>query len=589
MGVSNRVTTQRKQSGSGLSLAENVLRTVSDQIKTHVQHGGQTDAYGFAKYFDKPVEFIEEILQQQVTPDQKKICQSVLVNVITLAESANAVGKTNIAAALAIWFFCCRDAPQVYTAAAPPEDNLKRLLWGEIGKIIERNPAIFSNCNVSTVAMEIKRSAAEFIVGVTIPQAGKPEERKARFSGKHAPSIFFEIDEGDAVPPDIFEAIETCMSGGFARLLITYNPRSKSGYIPTLAKSGTVNVENLSAFTHPNVIAGLDVIPGAVTREATLRRIAEMTRPYMPREPLTDTFMVPSFLVGQTPYDRNGKELEALAPGLRKIESYAFSYMVLGRASSTSEDQLIDRGHVEQAIDRYKAHVRRFGSVPIDGTRPRIGLDVAEFGKDSNILTTRYGALVTPQDMWKGMDVIDNGRIAGQYYEAYNASEIYIDANGLGTGTWAAMNKMRNIVAHRVMVTTKPTEQVILDGTGGNIVLGDFYSVRDQGWWAMREWFRLGEPVKDLLGRVVQYIPAMVPPSFLQESEDGSPPVIDQLCAATYSTDNPRRAVKICPKDEMVEKLNNKSPDGASSLMMTFCPRPDAQGLGTYTSFNYLR
>lgn len=34
---------------------------------------------------------------------------------------------------------------QVYTAAAPPESNLKKLLWGEIGSIVEKHPDLFKN------------------------------------------------------------------------------------------------------------------------------------------------------------------------------------------------------------------------------------------------------------------------------------------------------------------------------------------------------------------------------------------------------------------------------------------------------------
>lgn len=118
-----------------------------------------------------------------------------------------------------------------------------------------------------------------FISGVTIPSSGTEAQREAKFSGKHAPYLLFIIDEGDAVPDEVYRGIESCMSGGHARLLVMFNPRNQSGEVHRMERDRRANVVKLSAFSHPNVLTGEDQIPGAVTRETTIRRINQWCRP----------------------------------------------------------------------------------------------------------------------------------------------------------------------------------------------------------------------------------------------------------------------------------------------------------------------
>ena len=219
--------------------------------------------------------FGEHILGESYTDEVKEMMESVRDNVVTVAKSANATGKTHGAARVAVWWFKCFPDSQVYTAAAPPESNLKKLLWGEIGSIAEKHPEVFKT--EEKTSLLIQRSAQSFLSGVTIPASGTPAQREAKFSGKHAPNLLFIIDEGDVVGDEVYKGIESCMTGGHARLLIMFNPRAEMGEPYRMERDGRASVVHLSAFAHPNVIHGNDVISGAVTRETTVRQI-----PYMP-------------------------------------------------------------------------------------------------------------------------------------------------------------------------------------------------------------------------------------------------------------------------------------------------------------------
>ena len=191
-------------------------------------------------YQQDPVGFGEKILGETYTEEIRRLMESVRDHPSTIAKSANAVGKTHGAARVAIWFYKCFPSSQVYTAAAPPESNLKKLLWGEIGAICEKHPKLFEPDIITT--LHVQRSAQSFLTGVTIPSSGTATQREAKFSGKHAPHLLFILDEGDAIPDEVYRGIESCMSGGHARLLIMFNPRAELGEAYRMERDGRASV-----------------------------------------------------------------------------------------------------------------------------------------------------------------------------------------------------------------------------------------------------------------------------------------------------------------------------------------------------------
>lgn len=301
-----------------------------------------TAATDFGRYRNDPAGFGIEQFGEFYTADQIRVAESVRDNPITIAESANATGKTFIAARIAIWWYKCHDYAQVYTAAAPPLENLQRLLWGEINSLTTRHEKTvfgedrvnFLNIAPNPGSQRKLSDPKSFITGVPIPMGGNPAQREAKFSGKHAKHLLFILDEGDAIPYEVYKGIESCLSGGVGRLLVMYNPRSDEGPISDFKKRG-VNVVRLSAFDHPNVITGEDRYPGAVTRNKTLHRINRWTRPAdtegADRMASYGRFTVPDFLVGVPFTDEETREPQPpIPPGERVIIEPEFAYMVLG-------------------------------------------------------------------------------------------------------------------------------------------------------------------------------------------------------------------------------------------------------------------
>jgi hypothetical protein len=491
-----------------------------------------------------PVGFCEQTFGESYTDDVKAMMESVRDNVITIAKSANATGKTHGAGRVAVWFGKCFPNSQVYTAAAPPEDNLKKLLWGEIGSLIQKFPDVFKEFKQNVLHLE--RNPRSFITGVTIPTAGDAATRQAKFSGKHAPYLLFILDEGDAIPDEIYKGIESCMSGGHIRLLIMFNPRAEAGPVYRMERDGLANVVTLSAFNHPNVITGTLVIPGgAVDRETTVRRINQWCRPHKQGEPIdNETFDLPDYLVGAQARSQKGVLYPPLQAGKYKIVDPAFSYMVLGRYPAQAINQLISREWTAAARARWDLYVTKFGQVPPKDVRGIMGLDCAELGQDLNAACFRYGGWVDSLLEWGGVDMMMTGDKASAEYHNRTLYACVTDANGVGAGVAPHMRRL-GCNAHGIKVQSSPTEQT---------EIGEFYQIRDQLWWAAREWLRVDTG-------------SMLPPDEM---------LLEELHTATYTTDKHNGKITVMSQEEFKELLK-RSPNKANGLGLTFAPIPREQ------------
>jgi len=504
-----------------------------DQLLSSIENL-KSDQQEFSKYQSDPVAFGEEVLGESYTDQIKDMMESVRDNIITVAKSANATGKTHGAARVAVWWFKCFPDSQVYTAAAPPESNLKKLLWGEIGSITERHPDIFKTDEKTS--LHIQRSAQSFLSGVTIPSSGTPAQREAKFSGKHAPNLLFIIDEGDAVPDEVYKGIESCMTGGHARLLIMFNPRAEIGESYRMERDGRANVVHLSAFSHPNVIQGKEFIAGAVTRETTVRRINQWCRPIVEEEAIDgECFELPKFLAGEIARDQGGRAYTSLRPGWYKIMNSAFSYMVLGQYPAQASTQLISRDWIAKARSRWDVYVAQNGEIPPQGAYAIMGQDIGEFGSDANVACFRYGGFVEQFIVWGGVDTVTSGDRAAAEYRSRKVLTANVDGTGVGAGVAPHMRNL-GCSSISVKVASAPTQKT---------ELGEFQILRDQLWWACREWLRTDPG-------------AMLPPDEL---------LLEELQTPTYEIRNGR--IRVMQKSVMRELLK-RSPDRADALCLTF-------------------
>lgn len=497
----------------------------------------------YAVYQDDPHGFCTKYFNEVYTDDIKEMMESVRDHRVTIVRSANGTGKSHAAPRIAVWFYKCHKGAKVFTTAAPPERNLRDNIWGGLYNLVQRHDGLFFDDTVWQ-DMTIRRNPEEFISGVVIPQSGKPAEQEEKFSGKHGPYMLFIVDEGNSVPPAVYKGIESCMSGGHVRLLIMFNPRTEAGPVPRMEKQKAGHVCHMSAFDHPNVITGQNVIPGAVTQETTVRRINIWSRPLAPDEkPTMQCFEVPSFLVGVPGVGNSGEIYPPLPAGWRMVTDSSFFYMVLGTYPPQAENQLISREWIDAAVGRWLSYVAEHGERPPvpDGLA---GFDVSDDGLDWNQLCYRFGSFVPSlKDRWKGIDLDATALTGADKVKSMGGKiEVNVDANGLGAGVAPRMRR-QGVIAHKIKVSNSPTYKT---------EEGEFESLRVQLWWSCREWFRKDNG-------------AMIPPD-----EE----LIEELTTPTYWTDL-KGKITITRKETMRELLG-RSPDRADALNLTFAPKPGA-------------
>lgn len=501
----------------------------------------------FLQYQDDPVGFGEKELKETYAEDIKKMMLSVRDNRVTVAISATGVGKTHSAASLALWWYKCFPDSKVFTIAAPPEDNLRNILWGEIAKKRNRIKTLLSKDKIKDLS--ISRNSWHFIEGLTIPQSGTEAQRESKFSGKHARHMLFIVDEGDAVPDEVFRGIDGCMSGSHERLLVLFNPRSKSGKVYEYIVGGEANVVELQAFNHPNVILGKDVIPGAVSRHATVQRINKHTIKLLDdEEPDVKSFKVPDFLVGASaPRERKDQMwYPPLEAGWRRVkdDSPEFWYKVLAKYPPQGSNQLISTEWIDKARSRWDLYVAVNTEKPPGNVRPIIGLDVADMGDDSNTLCRRYGGFVSRIETWSGVDPSETADKAADKAIEYKSQIVNVDSIGVGASVAPSLRK-KGVRAARVMASESPTK------LPPDKEKAKFGTIRDQMWWEVRMWLKEDHT-------------AMLPPDDRLRQE---------LEIITYEEDKGK--IRVMSKDKM-RSLLGRSPDRGDSLCLTFAPRERA-------------
>jgi hypothetical protein len=112
-----------------------------------------------------------------------------------------------------------------------------------------------------------------------------------------------------------------------------------------------------------------------------------------------------------------------------------------------------------------------------------------------------------------------------------------VDATGVGAGAVAQLQRL-GLPVNRVMVASSPTQRT---------ALGEFQILRDQLWWATREWLRVDQG-------------AMLPPD---------EQLMEELQTPTYEVQAGR--IRVMRKTTMRELLK-RSPDRADALCLTFAP-----------------
>ncbi len=198
-------------------------------------------------------------------------------------KSGTGTGKTYFLARLVLWFLDVFPSSLVVTSA-PKQDQLKLHLWNEINTCIHKFKKIRPQCklnsldlfvdprHIDTDDVEVSQRAwmaTGFVAGI------KADEQSAtKAQGFHRENLLIVCEETPGMPwPTLFAFTNTAETGTI--IVAVGNPDSKIDALSTFEErySRKAHRVRISGLDHPNVVAGMNLIPGATSREGIATKL----------------------------------------------------------------------------------------------------------------------------------------------------------------------------------------------------------------------------------------------------------------------------------------------------------------------------
>jgi phage terminase large subunit len=343
-------------------------------------------------YQKLPQLFCQEVLGRSNHWDkQLEIMRSVAMNRRTTVRSGHNIGKSYVAADIALWFLNCF-CPSIVITTSPTWRQVEKVLWGEI----------HAHHNTSKIPLSGKLLETELKLGAKWYAIGFSSNVPDSFQGFHEQNILFIVDEPSGVPDVTFDMIEGGMSNENAKLLLIGNPIRDTGYFARSFKNPNFNKIKVSCLESPNVVARKTLYPGLVTH-TWVDEVA----------------------------DEWGEE------------SAMFQARVLGEFPKESDDTLIPLSWVEAAVQRYLENK--------SGTQSGYvctAVDVARFGQDKTVFVTRCGNRVMDIESYQGFDTMHTVAVAERKMKLFHPVDLVVDDNGVGGGVTDRLKQLgyQNIV-----------------------------------------------------------------------------------------------------------------------------------------------
>jgi len=320
-----------------------------------------------------PFFFSEHLLGgHQPWGKQRQIMESVLVNPRTIVPAGYAVGKTWVAARIAIWFLYSFPRSIIVTTA-PTWRQVENVLWAEIRR---QHAEARRPLGGEVLKTRIKITDDWFALGMST-------DDPTRFQGFHAAHVLVIFDEAAGVDKGVWDAAEGQMAGEHCRWLAIGNPIEPSGPFYNACKS--------ESWT-PNVKSGKLVCPNLVTR----RWVEDRRREWGEGSPL-------------------------------------FESRVLGQFPTASEHALIPLTWVLEAQKR-SSSVRLEKPVPLN--ERLIGVDVARSGADATVFLLREVNRVTDVEEHRNLAVTETAGRLILFAERHSVpwNQVFVDVIGIGAG-----------------------------------------------------------------------------------------------------------------------------------------------------------
>jgi len=388
--------------------------------------------------------------------------------VLRAVSSGHGVGKSALTAWILIWFMATRAQPQiVVTANTATQLNTKT--WRELAKWYRI--CLLKDWFEWTATKFAHRMFPDTWFASAIPWSLQNSEA---FAGTHEKHVLLIFDESSGIPDQIWEVAEGAMTTTGAMWFVFGNPTRSNGRLYE------------SCFGKLRHRWSHKIIDSRTAKRADKVKIQEWIDDY-------------------------GEDSDFVRVRVR------------GLPPKAGNSQFISSEIVNEAVRRDRA-LLLFDPIVI-------GVDVARFGDDSNVVTVRQGFKLRTQISWRETDLMQTAARVAQIIKATgNVSATFVDEVGLGAGV---LDRLRQLGYHALGVHSGTTAD--------NPKL--YYNRKAEMWDRMREWLKRAD---------------------IQDNRE----LIQGLTATEYGFDSKSR-IQIEKKSDLKSR-GLPSPDEADSLALTF-------------------
>lgn len=480
------------------------------------------------RYFSDPVGFSRDILGIDLWSRQREIAEAVRDHDRVAVSSGNKLGKTQLAAVIAVWWFCTRPQARVRLTAAIAA-QIRDGVYREIRQLIARS-GVCLDCRrhedetgqPSPVPCPHSTPIDDVRVGL-LPETGVVARDGREIIGRAAsspeaarglssPNVLVIYDESSGIPDEIFEGQATAIAGG-GKMFAISNPTKNAGWFFEIfhgkAKASWCSFQ-VSTRENPNYIEGRSVVPGLATKEW----VDEMI-------------------------ERHGADSREV---LITIE---------GRFPLSEEGRIFSLATVAEASRRWLDEVQPTGPLVI-------GLDPAgDSGTgDESVFAPRRGLRVAALHRYRGLSADDHLAVLLELIAQYQTTDrepVTVAVDIAGDVGWRVHTAILGYLSHATRdsrrrkftyVDVRPSDRATRNPQG-------FVTIRDE----LAECLRLA--VADGLA---------IPPDVQLH---------DEILALEWREQSDKR-VKLVPKSELRRTLG-RSPDSYDALALSTWPQPPTQ------------
>lgn len=422
---------------------------------------------------------IESLFGVKLTDQQKELVELANDPKARVAvASCTGSGKTAILAMLTLLYLMVLPDCRILITS-PSFNQLNRVFSAELRKWHKKMPTQFQEWFTITRDTIRNNNVKEFEQFASLVTSSV--ENKEALQGGHAEHYIIFADEASGINEEAFDILlATLSTGKGGRFVQVSNPVRSSGRFYEIFNRDLGSWTKLffSAFDSPNV---------------NNEWIQEME----------DTY---------------------------GLDSDLYRMRVLGRFPRVGISQFISADTVNESLGN--------NIPPASYTNyPRVmGVDIARFGDDLTAFVVRQGPKLIDIKVYKGLDTMEVAMKVAEYNAVYTCSKVFIDAIGIGAGTYDRCKDL-GLPVVEVIASSKSSQPNV------------YMNLRSQMWGNMRDWLVNGADI----------------PSMCTERDTN---LGAQLTSMEYAYNNKMQIQLLSKKD--LKKMGHPSPDIADALSLTF-------------------